>query len=65
MAVTHQSQMRIVKRSPDGSILRTVDKDGRIDLAGFQCTQRSLVAQGQHCHVFGREVIKGEHGFGK
>ena len=45
MAVTHQPQMRIVKRSPDGLILRTVDKDCRIDLAGFQSTQRGVVAQ--------------------
>jgi hypothetical protein len=36
--------MRIVKRCPDGLILRTVDKDRRIDLVRFQCTQRSVVA---------------------
>jgi hypothetical protein len=38
--------MRIVKRSPDGSILRTVDKDCRVDFVRLQCTQRSVVAQG-------------------
>jgi len=46
VAVTHQSQMRIVKRGPDGLALRTVDKDCRIDLVRLQCTQRSVVAQG-------------------
>ena len=44
LAVTQQLQSWIVKRSPNGMVLRSIDKDCSVDLARLQCTQCSIVA---------------------
>ena len=63
LAVTQQLQSWIVKRSPDGMVLRSIDKDCRVDLARLQCEQCSIVAQRQHRHIVAREAVKREYMF--
>ena len=63
LAVTQQLQIWIVKRSPDGMVFRSIDKDSRIDLARLQCEQCSIVAQRLHRHIVAREAVKREYMF--
>jgi hypothetical protein len=63
LAVTQQLQSWIVKRCPDGMVLRSIDKDSRVNLAGLQCEQCNIVAQRLHLHIVVREAVKRENVF--
>src|SRR6516164_2880915 len=63
LAVAQEIQSWIVKRSPDGRVLRSIDKDRCVYLARSQCEQCSTVAQRLHRRIVACEAVKREHGF--